>query len=125
MPDDLIHCPLQSGENADLLLEYTAQRLPESQRRVLDQHVATCPACRQFREEQELVWKALDTWESGAFQPGFDYRLQQRLEADQRIPAWERMGWWVQDFRLKPVPVAAAILLVALGLGWGLSELIR
>lgn len=118
MPSNEIPCPLQSGENAELLLDYAARRLTAIQRMALDDHIGECPACQRFRDEQEMLWKALDTWESGDFKPGFDYRLQERIEADSKLPAWERAVLWAQDTPLKPaLPVAAALLLVFLGLG--------
>lgn len=118
MPFDETPCPLQSGENAQLLLDYTARRLSAVQRIALESHIAHCVPCQRFRDEQELLWKTLDTWESGDFKPGFDYRLEDRIEAESRLPAWERAVLWAQDTPLKPaLPVAAALLLVALGLG--------
>lgn len=118
MPYKDIPCPLQSGENAELLLDYASRKLTAVQRMAIDQHITGCPACQKFRDEQELLWKTLDTWESSSFKPGFDMRLEERIAADSRLPTWERAVLWAQNTPLKPaIPVAAAILLVALGLG--------
>lgn len=117
MPYNEIPCPIQSGENADLLLDYAARRLTGSQRSAIETHILACQACQRFRDEQEKVWDALDTWESSSFKPGFDYRLQERIEADAHRPVWERAMHWAQATPLKPaLPVAAALLLIALGL---------
>lgn len=117
MLDDGITCPLQSRENADLWLDYAARRLSPPQARALDEHVAVCPSCQRFRQQQEMLWDTLDTWQSGNFQPGFALRLQERIEAEERRPAWERTATWFEDVKLKPaLPVAAAILIIVLGL---------
>lgn len=118
MPHNDIPCPLQSGENAELLLDYASRKLTVVQRTAIDNHIAHCPACLKFRDAQKLVWDALDTWESSEFKPGFDIRLEDRIAAESRLPTWERAVLWAQNTPLKPaLPVAAAILFLALGLG--------
>src|ERR1039457_1212516 len=60
-----MNCPMENLEHVQRLLDYRAGRLePESAAR-LEEHIATCGACREFASGQRAVWEALDGWETG------------------------------------------------------------
>lgn len=104
-----MQCPIQSGENAELLLTYCARNLDPETQRILERHITQCPQCRAFAEQQKAVWEALDAWEALPVSPDFDQRLYRRIEAagQSARPA----GWlaWVP----RPLPLAAASVVLA------------
>jgi len=100
-----MRCPIQTSENAELLLAYCARKLTPETRAVLERHMERCPECRAFAQQQRAVWEALDAWESADVSEDFDARLFARIERERRTPSHPRL-------RL-PVPVAAASLLLA------------
>src|SRR5579883_1148029 len=100
-------CPSQNPENVDLLLAHASRNLDAECASVLEQHMATCPACREYAAAQFAVWEALDNWGAPEVSADFDRRLYQRIE--------QEVSWW--DLMLRPfralfaarfVPVAAA-----------------
>lgn len=115
-------CPMESHENAELLLAYCARRLDPETQITLERHMAVCPACREFQKGQETVWNALDAWEAMPVSADFDRRLYRRIEEEEA-----RASWWsrlMRPFRpmfapprmSRGVPAMAAIcLLVAVG----------
>jgi hypothetical protein len=88
----MMNCPLQTRENAHLLLDYCAHKLEPDSMSVLERHIAVCSVCRDFANGQRYVWQALDTWEAAPVSPDFDKRLYRRIEA--------RVSWW--DLLLRP-----------------------
>ena len=103
-----MRCPIQSPENAELLLAWCARRLDPETCALLDRHIEQCPECRAFAEQQKAVWEALDAWEALPVSEDFDARLFQKIGPALRtsrvvIPGWLR-------FR---APLAAASLLLA------------
>jgi anti-sigma factor RsiW len=77
----------------------------------LEQHLKTCPACRDFVAQQQAVWAALDEWEAAAISAEFDRQLYRRIET--------QLSWWERRLRpLRPLlvrhalPVAAAACLL-------------
>ena len=106
-------CPIETLENAELLLSYSARRLNSESTAILEAHMQICPACREFRDGQKALWEALDQWEARPVSPDFDRRLYRRIEEQ------EQLGWWARLFGpLRPVflrpalPLAAAACLV-------------
>jgi anti-sigma factor RsiW len=90
-----MNCPLESRENAEQLLDYCTRNLDAETTAILEQHIAICPACRQFAENQRAVWQALDAWEAEPVSPDFDRRLYRRIE--------EQVSWWQKLVRpLRP-----------------------
>ena len=57
-------CPIETRENAELLLEYCARKLDPATTAVLERHIGICPACREFAAGQRALWDALDTWDA-------------------------------------------------------------
>jgi len=111
-----MECPVQSRDNADLLLAYCARRLDAEAAAVLERHMRQCEACQAFGEAQKAVWAALDAWEAQPLSEDFNRRLYARIRREEGS-FWSR---WVQPrLPLNPRPalslaVAASVLLVAL-----------
>jgi anti-sigma factor RsiW len=108
-------CPIQTRENAELLLAYCTRKLDAESAAILERHMETCPACREFSSGQRAVWEALDAWEAAPVTLDFDRRLYRRIDRES--------SWWNLLMRpLRPVlvrqglPIAAAAgLLVMAG----------
>ncbi len=81
-----MNCPLETRENAHLLLDYCARKLDPESMSVLELHIAACSACRNFAGGQRTVWQAMDSWEAAPVSPDFDRRLYRRIEA--------QVSWW-------------------------------
>ena len=111
-----MNCPIETRENAELLLAYCDRRLDPSRMAILEDHLAICPACREFASAQHAVWEALDSWEAAPVSADFDRRLYRRIE--------QEGAWWDRFLRLmrplllsRTLPfAAAATLLVVAGL---------
>jgi hypothetical protein len=81
-----MNCPLETRENAQLLLDYCTRKLEPESVAVLERHIAICGACREFAQGQRAVWQALDAWEAAPVSLDFDRRLYQRIET--HVPWW-------------------------------------
>src|SRR2546429_35515 len=79
-------CPLEDRENAQQLLDYCTRNLDAQAAAILERHIAICPACREFADNQRAVWQALDAWEAAPVSADFDRRLYERIEHD--VPWW-------------------------------------
>src|SRR6266478_10213495 len=108
-----MRCPIETQENAELLLSYSARRLNPESTAILEAHMELCPACREFRDGQSALWEALDQWEARPISPDFDRRLYRKIEEQ------EQLGWWPRLFSsLRPLfgrpalPLAGAACLV-------------
>jgi anti-sigma factor RsiW len=89
-----MNCPLETRENAQLLLDYCTRKLEPESVAILERHIAICPACREFADSQRSVWQALDAWDAAPVSPDFDRRLYRRIEA--------QATWWsllIRPFR--------------------------
>src|SRR5438132_2349384 len=103
-----MRCPIETQENAELLLSYSARRLNPESTSILEAHMELCPACREFRDGQRALWEALDQWEARPVSPDFDRRLYRRIEEQ------EQLGWWARLFGpLRPVFLQPALPLAA------------
>ena len=87
-------CPMQSPENAEVLLDYCARTLPADTLARLDAHVAICSFCRQELSAQQQLWSALDEFDAGELRisADFDRRLYARIDSEQQDNFWVR-GW--------------------------------
>jgi hypothetical protein len=106
-----MNCPLETRENAQLLLDYCTRRLEGEPAAALQRHIAACAACREFADSQRAVWKALDSWEAAPVSADFDRRLYRRIEV--------QVSWWellVRPFRPLPqwrsLPAAAMVCML-------------
>jgi anti-sigma factor RsiW len=113
-------CPMESHENAELLLAYCARRLDPETQTVLERHMTVCPACREFQAGQQAVWNALDAWEAMPVAADFNRRLYRRIaEEEARASWWSRLTRPFQPMFAgalvsRGVPAAAAICLLVL-----------
>ena len=108
-----MRCPIETQENAELLLSYSARRLNPEATAILEAHMELCPSCREFRDSQRVLWEALDQWDARPVSPDFDRRLYRKIEEQ------EQMGWLSRVFgSVRPVlwrpalPMAATACLV-------------
>jgi anti-sigma factor RsiW len=82
-------CPLENRDNAEQLLDYCSRKLDPQATAILERHIAICPACREFAENQRAVWEALDAWEAKPVSAQFDRRLYARIENE--VPWWQAL----------------------------------
>ncbi len=102
-------CQVRAREDAAVLMDYCAGRLDPRAAAALDEHFAVCAACRRWVESQRAVWAALDGWVAPPVSAGFNRRLFERLEQEERRSAWWRL-------HLRPALSLAGISVLAMGL---------
>ena len=108
-----MRCPIETQENAELLLSYSARRLNPESAAILEAHMEVCPACREFRDGQRALWEALDQWEARPISADFNRRLYRRIEEQQRLGWWARIFGPARPLFLRPaLPLAATACLV-------------
>lgn len=108
-------CPLQSRENADVLLDYCGRKLNPEASAELERHIESCADCQSFANGQRLVWETLDAWDAAPLSMDFDRRLYGKIE--ERGMA----RWWataLERFRgsFKPAAALAAVCLTVVAL---------
>ncbi|MGA2040713.1 MAG: zf-HC2 domain-containing protein [Bryobacteraceae bacterium] len=112
-------CPLEAREDREILVAYGSRALGGSDAELLEAHVESCAACREFVREQRAVWEALDGWEAPAVTADFDRRLFARIEGE--ISWWQRL-WGRMGLRLVygalPVTAVACLVLAGVLLDW-------
>jgi len=105
-----MNCPLETREDAQLLLDYCSGKLDRESAAALEPHIAGCGACREFARRQSAVWEAMDGWQAEPVSADFDRRLYRRIEA--------QASWWdllLRPFRpLEPVALRRALPVAAL-----------
>lgn len=110
-----MRCPIETQENAELLLAYCARRLDLETAAVLERHMESCPACNAFHAAQKTVWDALDAWEATPVSDDFDRRLYARIETE-GISLWRRLLRPLQPLLARqaiPLATAACLLVMA------------
>ena len=109
-----MNCPMETGGNAEHLLDYVAGKLNAGERAQMTQHIEACEACRQLAGGQQAVWSALEDWEPAAVSLDFDRRLFQRIEQEP-VSWWRRLSSQLSPIFRHAVPVAAtaAVVLMA------------
>ena len=77
------------------LIKLAAGELPEDQRRTIEEHIASCSACRAAFEEHRALRDVLGQWqvtaETSDMWPGVDRRLDNRRLTIIR-PVWATVG---------------------------------
>lgn len=112
-----MRCPIQSRDNAEILLAYCDRKLDVESMLLLERHVAECAACREVLDGQRAIWAALDQWEAAEISPDFNRRMWQRIEASESAGFWRRLFQPPLQWALKPsMPVAAAAVVLVAGL---------
>ena len=108
-----MNCPLEFPENSQALLDYSAGKLDPQHTSAVQQHLAVCPACREFTAGQLRVWDAMDAWEAPPVSADFNRRLYARI--DQDVSIWQRI---MRPFRPlmvhRGLPIAAAACLLVM-----------
>jgi anti-sigma factor RsiW len=79
------------------LIAYLDRRANSAERMEVEDHLASCAACRVRAEEFRKVWNVLDEMPIEEPSLGFDARIRQRI-ADEPRPGWFR--WLVPQPRL-------------------------
>jgi len=97
---------MESGENTGILLDYAAGKLKAGVRIQMEQHIESCPVCREFAGGQQNVWQALEDWDPAEVSLDFDRRLYGRIERD--VPWWERFMRPLNPLFRHALPIAAA-----------------
>jgi anti-sigma factor RsiW len=99
--------------------------LPDEQMRALEQHLASCPACRREQEQLQALKALADA--DPVWEPDANLIARSRLKLEEALDAlpplrwYERLGQGLQSniASLTAIPVAACLLLV-IGAGAGL-----
>ena len=108
-----MRCPIETQENAELLLSYSARRLNPEAAAILEAHMELCPACREFRDGQRALWEALDQWDARPVSADFDRRLYRKIEEQEQMSWWSRIFGPMSPLTWRPaMPVAATACLV-------------
>src|ERR1700736_3633556 len=108
-----MRCPIDTQDNADLLLSYSARRLNPESTAILEAHMEVCPQCREFRDGQRTLWEALDQWEARPISADFNRRLYRKIEEQDQLGWWERIFGAGRPMFLRPaLPLAATACLV-------------
>ena len=115
-------CPIETQENAELLLSYSARRLNPESTAILEAHMELCPACQEFRDGQRALWDALDQWEARPVSLDFDRRLYRRIEEQDRMGWWSRVFGPMRHVLLRPALPLAAMACLVLVAGFILDE---
>ncbi len=85
-------CPFETADGPGLLLTFSSGKLDTPTKKLLESHVESCAACREFVHGQSALWSALDVWEAPAVSLDFDRRLYRKIE--------QQVSWW--DLFLRP-----------------------
>ena len=108
-----MRCPIETQENAELLLSYSARRLNPESTAILEAHMEVCPQCREFRDGQRTLWEALDQWEARPISADFNRRLYRKIEEQEQLGWWERVFGAGRPMFLRPaLPLAATACIV-------------
>ena len=106
-------CPIETQDNAELLLSYSARRLNPEITAILEAHMEVCPQCREFRDSQRTLWEALDQWEARPISADFNRRLYRKIEEQEKLGWWEHIFGAGRPMFLRPaLPLAATACLV-------------
>jgi len=106
-------CPMETRENAEILMAYSSRALDASDAKLLEAHLQSCSRCREFVSAQRAVWEAMDGWEAPAVSADFDRRLYARMERE--VSWWQRMRGRIGlllVYRALPVTAVAALVVV-------------
>ncbi len=105
-----MECQVRPREDAAVLMDYCAGKLDPQAAVALEEHFAVCGDCRKWIEAQRAVWTALEGWMAPPVSAGFDRRLYERLEMEERRPSW-----W-SALGMRPALSLAGISVLAVGL---------
>ncbi len=92
----------------ETLADLAAERLPPEEARRAREHLGACPACRELYEAARWVYLSRPDAPEG-----FSRQVRDAVRT-----ARARRAWWVPSW----ARVAAAVAVLALGLGWGIER---
>jgi hypothetical protein len=118
-------CPIETQDNAELLLSYSARRLNPESTAILEAHMEVCPQCREFRDGQRTLWEALDQWEARPISADFNRRLYRKIEEQEQLGWWERTFGAARPMFLRPALPLAATACLVLAAGFMIDNLDR
>jgi anti-sigma factor RsiW len=87
------YCAAMEGN----LIEYLDGRAKPAERRVIEEHLTGCSACRTRAEDFRALWGALDDLPMISPAPAFDASLRARIAAE---PVRRGLGGWLPSPRL-------------------------
>ena len=96
-----MNCPTKTNEDAEILLDYCAQKLSPLQTEEFEIHLKQCTDCSAVVTAQKEVWGALESWTPMPVSSSFDARLYARIAQEQAAPAWRL---WLRRIFQPPVP---------------------
>ncbi|HEY1219325.1 MAG: hypothetical protein ABSE42_18870 [Bryobacteraceae bacterium] len=105
-----MRCPLETREDREILVAYSSRALHAPDTELLEAHLQSCAACREFVRGQQVVWEALDGWQAPAVPADFDRSVYARI--GEQVSWWQRMRGRMLVYRALPVTAVAALLLV-------------
>ncbi|MBV9506814.1 MAG: hypothetical protein JO323_17610 [Acidobacteriia bacterium] len=94
-----MNCPSRGRENPELLLDYSAAKLPRQLAAELEAHLHECRACSELVAQQQAVWSALDLLAAPEVSATFDRELYNRIG--------QQDSWWSRLIR----PIRPALVL--------------
>jgi hypothetical protein len=101
-----MRCPIETEQNRETLLAYTAGALGRAEAAALKEHVEDCAACREFVTGQQVLWNTLEEWDAPPVSADFNRRLYARIESE--------VSWWDRLLRpLRPLRIRVAVPLTA------------
>lgn len=96
-------CPGNNRQDEEILIEYCAGTLEQTQAAAFERHFAECGDCARLVAGQRSVFALLDGWEPADISADFDHRLYARIAQENAEPAWLR---WLNSL-WKPALVTA------------------
>lgn len=106
-----MNCILNTNEQEELLLAYSAARLDPETTRTYARHLDTCEHCRMMVEMQKVVDESLGDWVPPTLSENFDQKLFALIRAEQEAPKPWWQFWTGLNIGWKPaIPLALAAL---------------
>ncbi|MEO8661690.1 MAG: hypothetical protein ABI693_24690 [Bryobacteraceae bacterium] len=110
-------CPVQSGGNAEILLDYCAHSLDAQRAALLEQHMVECADCQAFHDAQSALWTTMDAWPSYPEPPDFDRKIFAQIAAETHQSRWRQWRNVIETAHMQPaMPIVGACLAVLAGL---------
>ncbi len=111
-----MECRVRARVDEAVLIDYCAGRLEARTAAGLEEHFAVCADCRGWVEAQRAVWAALDGWAAPPVSAGFDRRLYEQIEREQRQAWWRGIAVPLRRLQVGPALSLAGISVLAVGL---------
>ena len=93
----------------EYLVEYLDRRLESGRHDEVENHLATCVACRERAAEFRALSALLEEWQPREPSPAFDARLAEKIESS-------TVSWWRGWFQPAYIAAVAMFVLMVVGL---------